>query len=150
MVVGWDRLLTAGLRFWLLQQRLANPWPWGEVLGRNIYRIGKRLILDMTKGKKVNDFSFGIRGSLLWLANVSFTLSIARFKGILVKRDFTWDGASSWYSLICAFLILKASQFIKQGLDFSVSGLRMRTRYLESSYVSDKQNETVGLSGILS
>ena len=95
MVVGWERLLTAELRFWLLQQRLENPRPCREVLGRNFYRIGKRLILDMTKGKKVDDFSFGIRGSLLRLANVSFTLSIARFKGILVKRDFTRDDTSS-------------------------------------------------------
>ena len=31
-----------------------------------------------------------------------------------------------------------------------MSGLRMPTRYLESSYVGDEQNEAIGLSGVFS
>ena len=65
---------------------------------------------------------------------------------MLVNIDFTSKDTSMWLSGICiVFMVLmKSSIDCSLCLDSSIIGFSMVVKYLESSYVGDPQNETMG------
>ena len=76
--------------------------------------------------------------------------SRASCSGILVNSDFTSKDTSLWSSGICAVLIasIKFSVDCSLCLDWSVKGCSTVVKYLDSWYVGDPQNETIGRIGM--
>ena len=68
-----------------------------------------------------------------------------------MNSDFTSKDTSLWLSGICIVLmvLMKSSVDCSLRLDSSVKGFSMVVKYLESSYVGDPQNETMGRIGML-
>ena len=69
-----------------------------------------------------------------------------------MNSDFTSKDTSLWLSGICIVLmvLMKSSVDCSLRFDSSVRGFSMVVKYLESSYVGDPQNETMGrMSGML-
>ena len=65
---------------------------------------------------------------------------------MLVNSDFTSKDTSMWLSGICLVLmvLMKSSVNCSLCLDSWVRGFSMVVKYLESSYVGDPKNETMG------
>ena len=68
-----------------------------------------------------------------------------------MNSDFTSKDTSLWLTGICIVLmvLMKSSVDCSLCFDSSVKGFSMVVKYLESSYVGDPQNETMGRIGML-
>ena len=67
-----------------------------------------------------------------------------------MNSDFTSKDTSLWSSGICAILIasMKFSVDCSLCLDWSVKGCSTVVKYLDSCYVGDPQNKTIGCIGM--